>query len=36
MRSCSSSMVFVDESAEQIASLHPALLAVADDPQTGG
>jgi hypothetical protein len=36
MRSCSSSVVFMDESAEQIASVHPAWPSVADDPQTGG
>jgi hypothetical protein len=29
-------MVFVEKSAEQVASIHPAWLAVADDPQVGG
>jgi hypothetical protein len=29
-------MVFVEEPAEQVASLHLAWLAVADDPQIGG
>ena len=29
-------MVFVEESAEQVTSIHPAWLAVADDPQVGG
>jgi len=28
-------MVFVEESAEQVTSMHPAWLAVADDPQVG-
>src|SRR6266545_8189789 len=36
MRSCSSSVVLVDEPAEQIASMHPAWPTIADDPQTGG
>jgi hypothetical protein len=36
MRSCSSSVVFMDESAEQIASVDPRWPSVADDPQTGG
>jgi hypothetical protein len=36
MRSCSSSMVFVEKSAEQVGSMHPAWLAVADDIQIGG
>jgi hypothetical protein len=36
MRSCSSSMVFVEKSAEQVASMHPAWLAVVDDSQIGG
>ena len=36
MRSCSSSMVFVEESAEQVVSMHLAWLAVADDAQIGG
>ena len=29
-------MVFVEESAEQVVSMHPAWLAVADDTQVGG
>jgi hypothetical protein len=29
-------MVLVEESAEQVASMHPAWLTVADDPQVGG
>jgi hypothetical protein len=29
-------MVFVEKSAEQVASMHSAWLAVADDPQVGG
>jgi hypothetical protein len=29
-------MVFVEKSAEQVASIHPAWLAVADDTQVGG
>jgi hypothetical protein len=36
MRSCSSSMVFVEKSAEQVVSMHLAWLAVADDAQIGG
>jgi hypothetical protein len=36
MRSCSSSMVFVEESAEYVASMHPAWLAVVDDDEIGG
>jgi hypothetical protein len=28
-------MVFVEESAEQVTSMHPSWLAVADDPQVG-
>jgi hypothetical protein len=28
-------MVFVEETAEQVASMHPAWLAVADDAQIG-
>ena len=35
-RLCSSSMVLVEESAEQVASMHPACLAVAGDTQVGG
>jgi hypothetical protein len=29
-------MVFVEQSAEQVASMHPSWLAVADDAQVGG
>src|SRR5512132_4123202 len=36
MRSCSSSMVFVEKSAEQVVSMHLAWLAVADDAPIGG